>query len=92
MSKRNQFESNLKRFGLLYVTNESFDSINGDMYQQYIKVLYLPKGFKLTVDFGVYTTRQASLFFVAPNQFLKIENYGSEAGYLIFYNRENLIQ
>lgn len=88
MSKRNQFESNLKRFGLLYVTDESFDSINGDMYQQYIKVLYLPKGFKLTVDFGVYTTRQASLFFVAPNQFLKIENYGSEAGYLIFYNRD----
>ena len=88
MSTRNQFESNLKRFGLLYVTDESLDSINGDMYQQYIKVLYLPKGFKLTVDFGVYTTRQASLFFVAPNQFLKIENYGSEAGYLIFYNRD----
>jgi AraC-like DNA-binding protein len=88
MSKRNQFESNLKRFGLLHVNEGSLDSINGDMYKQYIKVLYLPKGYKLTVDFGVYTTRQASLFFVAPNQFLKIENHGSEPGYLIFYNRD----
>jgi AraC-like DNA-binding protein len=88
MSKRNQFESNLKRFGLLHVTEGSLDSINGDMYKQYIKVLYLPKGYKLTVDFGVYTTQQASLFFVAPNQFLKIENHGSEPGYFIFYNRD----
>jgi AraC-like DNA-binding protein len=88
MNKRNQFESNLKRFGLLHVSEKNLDIINGDTYQQYIKALYLPKGYKLTVDFGVYSTRQASLFFVAPNQFLKIESYGSESGYLIYYNRD----
>lgn len=88
MSKRNVFESNLKRIGLLDVNNKNIDSINGDMYKQYIKILYLPKGYKLTVDFAVYDTLQPSLFFVAPNQFLKIEKYGTAPGHFVFYNRD----
>jgi AraC-like DNA-binding protein len=88
MNKKNQFESDLKRFGKLQVNQENLDSINGDLYKQYIKVLYLPKGFKLKVDFEMYTTRQASLFFVAPNQYLNIESCGLEDGQLIFYNRD----
>lgn len=88
MSKRNIFESNLKRIGLVHVNDKSLDSINGDMYKSYIKILYLPKGYKLTVDFAVYDTRQPSLFFVAPNQFLKIEKYGTGPGHFIFYNRD----
>ena len=62
--------------------------INGEAYKQYIKVLYLPKGYKLTVDFNAYNTRQSSLVFVAPNQVLKIENYASEEGHLMYYNRD----
>jgi AraC-like DNA-binding protein len=88
MIKQNVFDSILKRIGLVYVDKTSIDIINGETYKQYIKVLYLPKGYKLTVDFAVYTTTKPSLFFVAPNQFLKIENYGMKAGYLIFYNRD----
>ncbi len=88
MNKRNQFESSLKRFGLVHVNEESIDRINGDIYQEYIKVLYLPEGCKLTVDFGVYHTNEDTLFFVAPNQVLKIEQTGSASGYMIFYNRD----
>ncbi len=88
MNKQNLFESSLKRLGLLSVDKKSVDAINEDTYKQYIKVLYLPEGYELTVDFAVYVTLQPSLFFVAPNQFLKIENCGKEAGYFIFYNRD----
>jgi AraC-like DNA-binding protein len=88
MSNQNLFESSLKRLGLVYVDEQSGDVINGETYKEYIKVLYLSKGFKLTVDFTSYVTRQPTLFFVAPNQFLKIENFGSTVGYLIFYNRD----
>lgn len=88
MNKENLFENRLKRLGLVYVTEKSVDVINGEKYKQYIKVLYLPKGYKLTVDFSDYVTRQSSLFFVAPNQVLKIEKSGNEKGYMIFYNRD----
>lgn len=88
MNPQYQFESSVKRFGLVHVTKENVDSINGDAYKQYIKALYLPKGYNLTVDFDVYTTRQATLFFVAPNQVLHIEQAGAEPGYFIFYNRD----
>lgn len=88
MSRQNLFESSLKRLGLIYVNDKNITAINGETYKPYIKVLYLPKGYKLTVDFAVYTTREPSLFFVAPNQFLKIDKSGSEAGFLIFYNRD----
>lgn len=88
MANRNHFESQLQRFGLVHITEESIDKINSDFYKQYIKALYLPKGYKLTVDFDTYTTRQNTLFFVAPNQYLKVEGYESEPGSLIFYNRD----
>ncbi|WP_224996893.1 helix-turn-helix domain-containing protein [Cesiribacter sp. SM1] len=88
MNRQHIFEGKLKRLGLGYVDEKSVDVINGDTYKPYIKVLYLPKGYTLTVDFTVYVTHQPSLFFVAPNQFLKIDTCAKEAGYLIFYNRD----
>ena len=88
MRKQNLFESNLKRIGLVNVNAKSIDSINSDTYKPYIKILYLPKGYKLTIDFAVYDTKQPSVFFVAPNQFLKIEKYGAKPGHFIFYNRD----
>ena len=88
MSKQNVFESNLKRIGLVHINDKSIYSINSDMYKPYIKILYLPKGYKLTIDFTVYETQQPSVFFVAPNQFLKIEKYGAKPGHFIFYNRD----
>jgi AraC-like DNA-binding protein len=88
IDKQNLFENILKRFGLVYVHAASAERINGDAYKPYIKVLYLPQGYRLTVDFTVYHTDQPSLFFVAPNQYLAIEQTGAETGYLLFYNRD----
>lgn len=88
MNSQNIFESSLKRLGLVYVNEKTINKINGEEYKQYIKALYLQKGYKLTVDFTTYVTRQASLFFVAPNQFLKIETCGTEQGWMIYYNRD----
>ena len=88
MNTQNIFESSLKRLGLIYVNKKYIGLINGETYKQYIKALYLPKGYKLTVDFTTYTTRQPSLFFVAPNQFLKIDTCGPDQGFMIYYNRD----
>lgn len=82
------FNNNLKTLGLLHVSQEQTDSINGSNYREYIKILYLPAGYKLRVDFACYDTLQPTLFFISPNQYLEIEAAGEESGYFIFYNRD----
>jgi AraC-like DNA-binding protein len=82
------FNNNLKTLGLLHVSQDQTDTINGSEYKQYIKILYLPAGYKLRVDFSVYETKQPTLFFISPNQHLEIEESGPENGYFIFYNRD----
>lgn len=82
------FNNNLKTLGLLQVSEEQTDVINGPVYKQYIKILYLPAGYKLRVDFACYETQQPTLFFISPNQYLELEAAGLESGYFIFYNRD----
>ena len=82
------FNNNLKTLGLLHVSEEQTNAINGPEYKQYIKILYMPAGYKLRVDFSVYETQRPTLFFISPNQYLKIEEAGPESGYFIFYNRD----
>lgn len=82
------FNNNLKTLGLLKVSKEQTEIINGPAYKEYIKILYLPAGYKLRVDFACYDTRQPTLFFISPNQYLELEVAGEESGYFIFYNRD----
>lgn len=82
------FNNNLKTLGLLHVTRDQTDTINGPDYKQYIKILYLPVGYKLRVDFSRFETQQPTLFFISPNQYLELEEAGQESGYFIFYNRD----
>ncbi|MCF0072185.1 AraC family transcriptional regulator [Dyadobacter sp. CY261] len=82
------FNNNSKTLGLLRVSQGQMDAINGPDYKQYIKILYLPAGYKLRVDFACYDTRQPTLFFISPNQYLEMEATGEESGYFIFYNRD----
>ncbi|MCE7062389.1 helix-turn-helix domain-containing protein [Dyadobacter sp. CY343] len=82
------FNNNLKTLGLLHVSQEQTDIINGPAYKEYIKILYLPVGYKLRVDFACYETQQPTLFFISPNQYLELEAAGEESGYFIFYNRD----
>ena len=62
----------------------SIDSVNGDTYSAYIKVLYLNEGFEIKVDFNVYTTNGPTLFFIGPNQVLQILKVGEQPGRVIF--------
>lgn len=82
------FNNNLKTLGLLHVSKKQTEIINGPAYKDYIKILYLPAGYKLRVDFACYDTRQPTLFFISPNQYLELEIAGEESGYFIFYNRD----
>jgi AraC-like DNA-binding protein len=82
------FNNNLKTLGLLHINQEHRDAINGPAYKEYIKILYLPADYKLRVDFACYETRQSTLFFISPNQYLELEEAGEESGYFIFYNRD----
>lgn len=82
------FNNNLKTLGLLQVSKEQAEIINGPAYKEYFKILYLPAGYKLRVDFACYDTQQPTLFFISPNQYLELEIAGEESGYFIFYNRD----
>ena len=88
MMKQDVFERSLKTIGLAPVYRDALESLNSDRYTSYIKVLYLPKGYQLTVDFHSYETKQPTLFFISPNQFLEIQTCGATPGYFIFYNRD----
>ena len=84
----NLFRSELKTIGLIPLNAESVDVINSETYKQYIKVLFLSKGYELEVDLTRYTVKQPSLFFISPNQYLRVTKPGIEEGYFIFYNRD----
>ena len=82
------FESHYKKLGLLPLSTDTLASANSDMYKPFIKVLYLPKGYQLKVDFQEYQTVEPSLFFVNSNQFLQIDQVGEQLGYIMYYNRD----
>ncbi|OOQ57794.1 helix-turn-helix domain-containing protein [Mucilaginibacter pedocola] len=82
------FDMSLKTIGLLHLDKNSLEMINSEAYKPYIKVMYLPKGCKIKVDFEVYNTEGPALFFISPNQVLNIVGLCTETGYFIFYNRD----
>lgn len=88
MTNEKLFRSNLKTLGLIPVDEETTQSINGEMYRQYIKVLFLPENYTLKVDLNEYAVKRPSLFFVSPNQYLQVTKNTKEPGYFIFYNRD----
>ncbi|TFF37258.1 helix-turn-helix domain-containing protein [Mucilaginibacter psychrotolerans] len=85
---KNIFDTNLKTIGLLQLNAENLELINADAYKTYIKVMYLPKGCKVKVDFSIYETDGPALFFISPNQVLSIQELCSGSGHFIFYNRD----
>src|SRR5690606_10720759 len=84
----NVFENDLKTLGLISIDQQITAALNNGSYRDYIKILYLPQGYKLRVDFNTFDIDRQALFFVAPNQILQIEETGTEPGYLIFYNTD----
>lgn len=88
MNNHQFFESNYKKLGFLVLNQDSIDEINGDDYKPYIKVLYLPENYLVTIDFKQYRTSSPSLFFINSNQYLQIDKEGKKQGYFMYYNRD----
>ncbi|MBF4515651.1 helix-turn-helix domain-containing protein [Flavobacterium sp. ANB] len=88
MNNHKFFESNYKKLGFLVLNQDSIEEINGDYYKPYIKVLYLPKDYSVTIDFKQYKTTRPSLFFINSNQYLQIDKEGKSQGYFMYYNRD----
>ncbi len=59
-------ELNHKKLGVLNIDQHNLDQVNAARYKPYIKMLYLPAGYKLKVDFRQFTTRMGSLFLSIP--------------------------
>lgn len=88
MDRHQEYINNYKKIGYLPVSEASIDDINSSVYRDYIKILYLPRGYELTVDFTHYHTQRPCLFFVNSNQFMSIQSAGEAPGYFIYYNRD----
>jgi hypothetical protein len=82
------FESLFKTLGMLPISPITRDEINSDKYKPYIKILYLPTGYTITVDFKQYSTEAWNLFFINSNQYANIQNLSNTDGYIIYYNRD----
>ncbi|OPB94511.1 helix-turn-helix domain-containing protein [Elizabethkingia ursingii] len=86
--KELSLESLYKRLGLHRVSQTDLKEVNSEKYKSYIKILYLPAGYIITVDFKQYTTDSSSIFFINSNQHFSIEKAGEESGLMIYYNRD----
>lgn len=82
------FESNYKKLGFLTLNTDMADAVNDEQYKPYIKILLLPAGYTLTIDFRQYETSRPSLFFVNSNQYIQLQKAGNQKGCFIFYNRD----
>lgn len=82
------FESNHKKLGLISFNSGNLDLVNGESFRHYIKVLLLPAGYALTVDFNVYETKNPTLLFINTNQYLDIQSANEDKAILIHYNRD----
>jgi len=81
------FEDDYKKFGFEHFSKNNFEGMERIKSQPYIKVLYLPAGYELTVDFTHYKTESPSLFFVTY-QLLDIKKGNTDEASLIYYNRD----
>lgn len=81
------FEDDYKKFGFEHFSQNNFEGVERIKSQPYIKVLYLPAGYELTVDFNHYKTESPSLFFITY-QLLDIKKGSTDEASLIYYNRD----
>lgn len=80
------FEDHYKKLGFEIFSEKNLEAVNGTQFRSDIKILYIPEGYELTVDFNHYKVSKPSLFFLT-SQHLKIEK-GKEEAMLLYYNRD----
>nr|WP_315030320.1 AraC family transcriptional regulator [uncultured Chryseobacterium sp.] len=80
------FEDHYKRLGLQTFSENNLGNVNEHHFKSDIKILFIPIGYELNVDFTHYITKKPSLFFLT-NQQLKIGKATYESK-LLYYNRD----
>ncbi|GAA4458171.1 AraC family transcriptional regulator [Rurimicrobium arvi] len=82
------FESNNRKLVFTPIVPDAFGTLFRESMNSFIKVLWLPAGYELSVDFQRYTTRRDSLFFINSHQHIEPISASGEAGVLLCYNRD----
>ncbi|PZP44921.1 MAG: AraC family transcriptional regulator, partial [Pseudopedobacter saltans] len=67
---------------------DQLESINSDKFKPFIKILFIPAGYQVAVDFTVFELSEPALFFVNTNQFLQIVKATNQHAQLLYYNRD----
>ena len=80
------FEDQYKKLGLEMFSERNPEAIHSNLFISDIKILFIPEGYELTVDFNHYRTSVPSLFFLT-GQRMKIGK-GKEEALLLYYNRD----
>ncbi len=80
------FEDQYKRLGIENFSEDNLEAIHGNKFRYDIKVLYVPAGFELSVDFNHFKVERPNLFFLT-NQHVKITKTSGNAT-LLYYNRD----
>jgi AraC family 4-hydroxyphenylacetate 3-monooxygenase operon regulatory protein len=81
------FEDNYKKFGLNVFSNENLDTINSIKAHPYIKILFVPAGYELMIDFNHHITKAPTLFFLTY-QYLDIKKGSADEASFLYYNRD----
>lgn len=81
-------EFTYKQFGntKLSANNSSTDSLT--TVHEHIKILFLPAGFKIKVDFQAFDLQKDALLFVNPKVLIQPLNDDLNEGELIYFNRD----
>lgn len=78
MSQHLIFEDNYKKFGLHTFSKGNLETIDQAKFRPYIKVLFVPENYELTVDFNSYKTESPTLFFATLH-------FGKKVQYLTLF-------
>jgi AraC family transcriptional regulator, 4-hydroxyphenylacetate 3-monooxygenase operon regulatory protein len=86
MSQTLIFEDQYKRLGIENFWENNLETINGNKFRYDIKIMFIPAGYEMSVDFNYFEITQPSLFFLT-NQHVKIIK-AQEKAKLLYYNRD----
>lgn len=86
MSQSLIFEDHYKKLGIENLSKNPLEVFSGNKFRYDIKVLYIPAGSEISVDFNHFKTAKPSLFFLT-NQHIKIAKTKEDAT-LLYYNRD----
>jgi len=86
MSQTLIFEDQYKRLGIENFWENNLETIHGNKFRYDIKIMFIPAGYEISVDFNYFEITQPSLFFLT-NQHVKIIK-AQEKAKLLYYNRD----